>query len=160
MRFLTIVFTLLTMMCSSALAFDNVAEAKAYIEKHKGDVMKDGYSLPITNCAEADEACITEYAHMLLDLKNAYKKDYQAQRNIGYCLWSGCDGQVQKNATLGCAWVVVLLASGSPKVNELDTKNLKQCIATAGTENLGVIKSQAAALFQTIYKREIPADWQ
>ncbi len=142
-----------------AQAFKTVEEAKAYFEKHQDDELPVGYALPISVCGD-DEGCIASYAEMLGDLQKAYKKNYQAQRNVAYCLWDGCQGSVQKDIPLGCAWTVVILASGSPKFTELDQKNLEQCLRHAGQGSVGVIKAQAAALFQTIYERDIPSDWQ
>lgn len=143
-----------------AAAFDTIGEVNAYIEKHRGDKMPDGYQLPLTFCIDGGDQCHLSQALMLKDMRAAYRKGYQAQRNVTYCLWSGCDGSVQQNKNLGCAWNVVILASGSPKIIDLDVTSLEKCLREQGPVNLGVIKSQAAALFQTIYKRQIPADWQ
>lgn len=51
--------------------------------------------------------------------------DYQAQRNLayGYSSWP-MKGQ-EKNPMLGCAWRLVIVDSGSEKVNETDVTNAK-----------------------------------
>lgn len=158
MRLILTAFLIVLASITSSIAFENIEEVKAYIEKHSGDEMPDGYALPITMCS--DDTCMVDYASMLRDLPKAYKKDYQAQRNVAFCLWDGCQGSVQKNVNLGCAWTIVLLASGSPKVTDLDFKNLKHCLSYAEPGAVGIIKAQAAELYRVIYKREIPADWR
>lgn len=50
--------------------------------------------------------------------------DYQAQRNIAYGFASYPYNGQEKNRVLGCAWYLVVLNSGSPKVNAGDQGNV------------------------------------
>ena len=86
----------------------------------------------------------------------AYQKDYQGQRNVSFCLADGCDGAVQVNKPLGCAWRLVILASGSPKVDSTDTGFFdSRCRKFSEAETLQM-KSQADALYRQIYKKPLP----
>ncbi|QQC25721.1 hypothetical protein I6H96_02335 [Brucella anthropi] len=53
----------------------------------------------------------------------AYKGDYQSQRNVAFCLSSGCDGAVIRKPIFACAWRLVIITSGSPDVDQSDTAN-------------------------------------
>lgn len=56
--------------------------------------------------------------------KKAMKGDYQAQRNLA---WSYVNPGPEEKAdpVLGCAWYLVILQSGSPKVHDGDRGNAK-----------------------------------
>jgi hypothetical protein len=86
----------------------------------------------------------------------AMKGDYGSQRNIAFCLREGCDGAVQKNPTLSCAWRIVIVASGDPEVSGGDTDNFS--LACGGLDRLQLATSleQAKSLFRKIYKRDLP----
>lgn len=51
--------------------------------------------------------------------------DYQAQRNIAYGFAALPYNGQKKNKVLGCAWYLVVLNSGSPKVNAGDRSNVE-----------------------------------
>lgn len=145
---------------NAAHAFKNSAEVEAYIKKNRDAKMPDGYQLPLGFCADDDELCNLQSASTLKDLKAAYKKNYGAQRNVAFCLSTGCDGGVQINETLGCAWRIVILASGSLEIQSGDHSHLKICLNKMDGAQLATAKAQAASLYRTIYKREISPDWQ
>jgi hypothetical protein len=86
----------------------------------------------------------------------AYQKDYQGQRNVSFCLTDGCDGAVQVNKPLGCAWRFVILASGSPKVDSTDTGFFDSRYRKFSEGETLPMKSQADALFRQIYKKPLP----
>jgi hypothetical protein len=113
----------------------------------------------VTHCHSADtQWCESSKKQFIKEYPEALKGDYQAQRNVSFCLNDGCDGSVQKNKTLGCAWRLVLLASGSPKVNELDVRNwTSMCTSKLDTLEMSIVRSQANSLFQTVYGRDLPA---
>lgn len=119
--------------------------------------MPDGYVLPLGFCGDGIQ-CLLLQANVLKYHKAAYNKDNDAQRNVSYCIYSGCRNAIGKNPVLGCAWRIVILASGSSR--ESDTVFLKLCIDQIGAPGMAAARAQAATLFRTIYKREIPAEWQ
>lgn len=63
------------------------------------------------------------------DYNGAIKGDYQGQRNVAYCLSTGCSdlyGTVlRKNAVLGCAWHIVIVNSGHLDANTTDIAMMK-----------------------------------
>ena len=85
----------------------------------------------------------------------AYKRDYQGQRNVSYCLSAGCGGAVQNNATLGCAWRLVILASGSAEVDNTDISNKRVYCDRLAPDEQETARAQAQELMRRIYKREL-----
>ncbi|MBX8802504.1 hypothetical protein HBA92_17320 [Ochrobactrum sp. MR28] len=145
---------------SAAHAFENLEEVQAYIKKNRDVKMSDGYQLSLGFCAADDVSCNLGAGQTLKDMRAAYKKDITGQRNMGSCLRSGCDGGVQKNLPLACAWRIIVLASGNPDISDTDAKYLKICLGELDALGIATTKAQAASLFRTIYKREISPDWQ
>jgi hypothetical protein len=88
----------------------------------------------------------------------AYQKDYQGQRNVSFCLADGCDGAVQKNRPLGCAWRLVIITSGSQRVESTDTGFFDAyCKGKLSNVEMVQMRSQAGELFKKIYNRPLPA---
>lgn len=84
----------------------------------------------------------------------AMKGNYQAQRNLAYGYAAYPYKDQDKNPLLACAWYLVVLHSGSPKLNEGDTGNVQvYCEKLAGVSQAAAT-GQARVLFQQIYKRE------
>ncbi len=76
-------------------------------------------------CAHPPEAaqCEADRAEFRQAFAAAHRGDYQAQRNVAFCLETGCHGAVRPNPTLACAWRTVILLSGSPRVDVTDRSN-------------------------------------
>lgn len=89
----------------------------------------------------------------------ALKGDYQAQRNVGYCLFSGSCSEYRPNKIAGCAWRVVTVASGSMKVDAGDISNYELCVRQLSSTQMAVATEQARTLFKHIYRRDLPAPW-
>ena len=53
----------------------------------------------------------------------ALQGDYQAQRNVAYCLFTGCHGAVRKHPATACAWRIVLLGSAHFRADSGDVSN-------------------------------------
>ena len=77
--------------------------------------------------------------------------DYQAQRNLayGYASWP-YKGQ-DKNPLLGCAWYLVVLNSGSPRVGEGDVGNVRVYCEKLDSNSQSAAKAQAHLLYKKIY---------
>lgn len=155
---------LFVMLPSVALAYsdtsiiDSDTKARAYIDQHRDAAMKDGFSIRMGACDS--EECAYDKASSLIAMKGAYKKDYGDQRNLAHCLSTSCKGAIIPNETLGCAWRMVILASGSAELDDSDQANFQHyCMRLTGAQ-LATAKAQAANLFQTIYRREISRDFQ
>ena len=83
----------------------------------------------------------------------AMKGNYQAQRNLAYSLASTWPSG-QKNPILGCAWYLVILQSGSPKVDETDINNVKVYCSQLDDLSRIAAENQAAALLHKIYPKQ------
>jgi hypothetical protein len=70
------------------------------------------------------DICQLNRKQFAAEYPKAYRKDYASQRNVAYCLSTGCDGAVKQNEMLACAWRKVIASSGSPKVGNGDISNL------------------------------------
>lgn len=109
------------------------------------------------NCELAADGgwCRQSAKDMARDWPKALRGDYQAQRNVAYCLSGGCDGAVAVNRIQGCAWRIVIVSSGSPKVGATDTANLRaDCGRLEPTEKTAAAM-RADALFPKVYGRPL-----
>ncbi|MCW2362430.1 MULTISPECIES: hypothetical protein [Sphingobium] len=82
---------------------------------------------PITGaCLVADTAlCETNRAMFdRTDWPKAWRGDYQAQRNVAFCLSTGCDGATEVNKMAACAWRMTILASAHSEAGDTDNDNL------------------------------------
>lgn len=133
---------------------------EAFLKKHENWKAKDGFRPPVSSCMSADPMCETSRAELFVSSKYAYQGVYQAQRNLAFCLSDGCYGAVIPNQNLSCAWRIVIAASGDPQVDDLDVASLKSCLSRLDAAGLAVARTRAAAIFKTVYKRSIPAQWR
>lgn len=90
------------------------------------------------------------------DWPGAWRGDYQGQRNVSFCLSSGCDGAVKENPVGGCAWRIIIMASGSPKVDDTDTQNHKLYCGRLTNVERAAAHAQAERTFAAIYGRNLP----
>lgn len=108
-------------------------------------------------CASDDISCRSTQKQLKAEFPRAMKGDYAAQRNISYCLTSGCSGAVDIDKTLGCAWRIVILAGGSTKITSADQSNFHHfCSADLTDDDRSLSTAQARRLFSTIYRRDMP----
>jgi hypothetical protein len=101
--------------------------------------------------------CEASRDQFVQEMPKALRGDYQSQRNVAYCLSTGCDGAVKVNAALSCAWRVVIQASGSSKVDATDAMAFKNACGALDDLELATASEQAQALFKKIYRRSLPA---
>lgn len=94
------------------------------------------------------------------EFPQALRGDYQAQRNVAYCLSTGCDGAVQVSAPHGCAWRIVIQASGSSKVDAADKMAFSTWCGKLDAIDRATAIEQAKGLFRKIYGRKLPARFQ
>jgi hypothetical protein len=107
-------------------------------------------ALPWTSCALLPDKpvhglnprthCESQQRRLDEDYSAALRGDYQAMRNVGFCLLDGCGGAVLPNPIAGCAWRMVIVASGDPRVNDVDVNNVRFACA-----RLDVVGREAAA---------------
>lgn len=78
--------------------------------------------------------------------------DYQAQRNVAYGFAAAPHKGQQKNAVLGCAWYLVVLNSGSPKVDVGDEGNARVYCGKLSPDLLQSAKHRAQQYLAEIYR--------
>jgi len=74
-------------------------------------------------CPTDDAGCQYNLETFPDDYAGAIAGDYQGQRNVAFCLRTGCDGAVFERPTLACAWRKVILASGHPEIITTDIEH-------------------------------------
>lgn len=135
-------------------------EPSAYVEANAKWKAKDGYRPSLAICQSQSSQCISNQAEIIASAKFAYKGDYQAQRNIAFCLFTGCQGAVMVDKSLACAWRTVILAAATSEVDATDTSNLQACKNDlTPTENAAAI-SRASTLFKSVYGKPIGRQWR
>lgn len=100
------------------------------------------------------EAMIAEFTNK--DWPRAWAGDYQGQRNVSFCMSTGCDGAVIENDVGGCAWRLVILGSGSPQVDSTDMANHQTFCGRLSSVELATAHAQADQTMQAIYGRRLP----
>lgn len=75
----------------------------------------------------------------------AIKGDYQGQRNVSYCLSTGCNGAIRENRILGCAWRFVIVESGHLSADSSDTTNLEYYCGPEYVDKAGLAMAEAQA---------------
>jgi hypothetical protein len=135
-------------------------EPSAYVQENAKWKARDGYRPSFAICQSQSTQCAVNQAEIIASAKFAYKGDYQAQRNIAFCLFTGCQGAVIIDKALSCAWRTVILAAASSEVDATDTSNLQACKNDlTPTENAAAI-SRAGNLFKTVYGKTIGRQWR
>lgn len=96
-------------------------------------------------CAHRPETalCEADRAEFRQAFAAAHRGDYQGQRNVAFCLETGCHGAVRPNPTLACAWRTVILLSGSPRVDGTDRSNHR--LACGRLDRLDIATAEAQA---------------
>ena len=59
------------------------------------------------------------------DWPNAWRGEYEAMRNVAFCLGSGCDGAVQIDQVSSCAWRAALVELNPMEAGDLDGQQLQ-----------------------------------
>jgi hypothetical protein len=102
------------------------------------------------HCESESKYCSVDQKEFKKWFPKAMRGDYQGQRNVAFMLSGrGEAGAVIPNKITGCAWRMLIIASGSPKVDSTDTSNLKLDCGRLGD----VEREAAAAQAQTLSKR-------
>ncbi len=82
-------------------------------------------SPPITGAC-SDTVCATNQVQFAeADWPAAWQGDYKAQRNVAFCLITGCDGAVLIDKSAGCAWRAVILEMNSGAASDGDASNME-----------------------------------
>lgn len=103
-------------------------------------------------CSEPD--CQTEQKEFAKWFPKAMRGDYQGQRNVAFYLGgnsvTGVQGAITANKITACAWRMVIIGSGSPKVDSSDTANVKHDCGKLDEVERIAAQSQATTLITKI----------
>lgn len=108
--------------------------------------------------ADGIDWCKLDSAEFRSDYPKAFGRDYQAQRNVAFCFDTGCNGAVIAKRSLACAWRIVILASGSPRVDDSDHLNWTYRCGRKALDDMAFATAvrQARGLFAEIYGEALP----
>ncbi len=91
-------------------------------------------------------------------IKGASNGDYQALRNLAFCLQAGCDGAVMPDITLSCAYRMVIWASDSDQIDSTDASNLRSACARLPEPGIAEAYLFARRVFRLTYNKPWPDD--
>lgn len=113
----------------------------------------------VTICVNVpDEAiCKAEVQSLKSDWQRALKRDYQAQRNVAYCLTNGCNGAVIVDKVEGCAWRMVIQGTS---VRKEPTERMSYEAACGVLQNSQRREAldRAEAMYKALYRKELPLE--
>lgn len=104
-------------------------------------------SPPITGSC-SDTMCATRQVQFAeADWPAAWQGDYGAQRNVAFCLITGCEGAVLIDKSAGCAWRAVILELNSDAAGDGDAANMEtQCADLSPAQRqLAITKAEKIA---------------
>ncbi|CDZ61411.1 Hypothetical protein NGAL_HAMBI2605_14910 [Neorhizobium galegae bv. orientalis] len=86
----------------------------------------DDYINSLVSCETSKDPghCKFTRATWQKEYDNAITGVYQGQRNVSFCLSTGCNDAIRQNKILGCAWRIVIIETGHLKADSTDTANL------------------------------------
>ncbi len=96
-------------------------------------------------CDDPRSSCAYAQTTWEKDYKGATSGDYQGQRNVAFCLSSGCDNAIRVNKVLGCAWRMVILQSGHLELDDTDIGNFSLYCGPNFVDQAGILAAKAQA---------------
>jgi hypothetical protein len=108
---------------------------------------------PVSGFCSSNGICETNRAKFeLQDWPKAWRGDYQGQRNVAYCLASGCEGAVKVNQFGACAWRMIILASKHDDADDSDVSNLKLDCEKLDDVGMAAAHARSQDIFSRISK--------
>jgi hypothetical protein len=82
----------------------------------------ESYINPAVECSQSANpgACRHTRDTWKTEYSDAIAGKYQGQRNVAFCLSTGCDRAIQPDKILGCAWRMVIAKSGHAELDAAD----------------------------------------
>jgi hypothetical protein len=79
---------------------------------------------------------------------------YDAQRNVSFCLSTGCDQAIREDHALGCAWRIVIAGSSHPETGEGDEADRRRFCGSDMLDDAGrkAAETQAQTLLSLLKK--------
>jgi hypothetical protein len=105
------------------------------------------------SCAGAEDARYCEHlkSDFLASWPKANSGDYMSQRNVAFCLLSGCQGAVEVNFLKACTWAIVI--AGADEADSTDRRNFVQSCRRVSPAEMTTAETDARQSFARIYKR-------
>lgn len=100
--------------------------------------------------------CKRAHAALAKDQRLAWSGNYGAQRNLAFCLATGCSGAVVPNRVTGCAWRFVIIAAVHGEADASDIGNIVHDCGRLSPDERAAAREQAGRLFQAVFKRSFP----
>jgi hypothetical protein len=100
----------------------------------------------LADCEKGTKALYSLY-------KKAYRGDYQARRNLAYSLQIG-SFPARKDPVAACTWRLIIIASGSTKVDDSDFANMNLICGRLSQPDLGQAKAEAVTLTRRMVMKE------
>ncbi|MDL2405292.1 hypothetical protein PY650_06410 [Rhizobium calliandrae] len=111
---------------------------------------------PLAECSQSSvpSACRKTRDSWKTEFGAAIAGKYRAQRNVAFCLSTGCDNAIQPDKILGCAWQIVIAKSGHSETDSADTINLEHFCGSGYIDQAGrqAADAQAKAMLIMIGK--------
>ena len=141
--------TEMTALPTGAFTRADDAELTAALDRvEKGQTIFAGLpNPPLSSCALATDTPLCRYEQLkfVRQWRSAHEGDYQAQRNVAYCLGSKCDG-VQQNKVQGCAWRAIIIDAADPAMSDGDVSNLNVDCGSLDPAGRAAADTQAARI--------------
>jgi hypothetical protein len=80
----------------------------------------------------------------------AWRGDYQEQRNVAFCLMTGCDAAVEVRKAEACAWRSVILAVNAKSADDTDASNLAMACKRLDPAGAELAKEKVAAILEQL----------
>ena len=112
----------------------------------------DYVSIAACQAGEASYGCRYSKELWGKDYADAISGGYQGQRNVSFCLSTGCENAVVVNKMLGCAWRFVILESGHLQADSTDVANARHYCGpeNVDTGELAAAEAQARAILKKL----------
>lgn len=129
------------------------------VEAARAAVVDFGPTKYLQTCPSggSEPMCDSQREKLIAEWPKALQGDYQSQKNVSYCLSTGCRGAVRVDRIAGCAWRIVILASGNAKIDRSDNDNFRSyCREGLSDADIAASKVAAGQIFDQVYKRLLP----
>lgn len=83
---------------------------------------------PVLQLCDDDVMCVQAYGQIDREYPLARRGQYQAMRNVAFCMWDGCDGAVRRDRKGACAWRRAIMRQHPKTFDTSDEMNLAMCV--------------------------------
>lgn len=79
---------------------------------------------PVSGSCSSEMCAVNQVQFRERDWPSAWRGAYQGQRNVAFCLSTGCEGAVLLDRSAACAWRAVIIETNAADADETDADNL------------------------------------